>query len=740
MSSPFRAIVLFVIVSIIPITVCPAQSQGLANMVVDPSFENYPFQKWYVDLSVRTKGIAVLAITGVKSGRYALKLLPDSTNGTSLATGTFGVGQLLNLESTRGKSLYFSGWMRVHSGATAVLRLIAFQDNGRLIYRELRQETPTFDPVFRRDILDVPKDPGILAVFIVCSVEGTSGAAYFDDIVVSDRIPEDWASARGDPDFGPDLSAVVNVNADKTIGTIPRTIYGANVEWVWNGNGIWDEKKDALDTDMIRLGKDLGTSLLRFPGGFFSDFYHWREGIGSRNSRPQSRMLAAGSLSPNNFGTEEALQYAEATGSNLLITVNVATGTAEEAADWVRYVNNGQRRVEYWEIGNELYVDLSKFDRSVTAIPPDEYARRFLEYAAAMRAVDPTIKLGAVLDFNYGATTYRAYPDWTDVVLRIAGPEIDFVAVHNAFAPVLYLDEGLNARMVYSSMLAAPLEIKDTLRKLVQKIHDINGADSRIRIGLSEWGPLFHDDPSSRFVDHGKTLGSALFVASLLKAMIEEPRMMLATAFKLVDGLTTGWIGTRHGEYIPKAPYYALEMYARHFGSVLVDSQTVSPTYETRSIGWVDSIKEVPYLEAIASRGEDNQTLYIMVINKHFDRAVQGQINLQGFCASEEAMAWTLNGTAIDANTGTELVPIPGAPQWADQVSAVPDGRFQFGSPEEVQMVGSPFRIDGPPQINRFFYYFPPHSVTSLILRGSGQSCPENPPDSEQPGGAFNPR
>ena len=129
--------------------------------------------------------------------------------------------------------------------------------------------------------------------------------------------------------------------------------------------------------------------------------------------------------------------------------------------------------------------------------------------------------------------------------------EIDFVAVHNAFAPVLYLDEGLNARMVYSSMLAAPLEIKDTFTKLVQQIHDINGADSRIRIGLSEWGPLFHDNPSSRFVDHGKTLGSALFVASTLKAMIEEPRMMLATAFKLVDGLTTGWIGTRHGEYIP---------------------------------------------------------------------------------------------------------------------------------------------------------------------------------------------
>ena len=68
MSSPFRAIVLFVIVSIIPITVCPAQSQGLANMVVDPSFENYPFQKWYVDLSVRTKGIAVLA-AGTRLGQ-----------------------------------------------------------------------------------------------------------------------------------------------------------------------------------------------------------------------------------------------------------------------------------------------------------------------------------------------------------------------------------------------------------------------------------------------------------------------------------------------------------------------------------------------------------------------------------------------------------------------------------------------------------------------------------------------
>ena len=696
------------------------------NLLRNPGFETpVTGVDWALDQTLYNKGLGGQSVYAVHSGHYSLRLVPNAQNASGLGNAQFGLGQSLNASLYLGQTLYFSGWMAAYGGATAVLRLVAVSTTGAVWYRELRQGGNSATPAFQQDVLDIPNDPTIAALSVTCQVNGTAGSAWFDDIVVSTTIPSDWSAETGAVDAGPDLTAAISVDAGNILRRIPSTLYGTNAEWVWNGNGLWNAGTGTLDPRLLQLTSDLGTTLLRFPGGFFSDFYHWADAVGPQDQRPPGRTLSPGQSSANSFGTDEVLQLAARTGGQVMITVNVLTGTPDEAAAWVQYVNNGSRRVEYWEIGNEPYVDLTQFDPAASSLTPDDYAQRVIAFAQAMKAVDPTIKVGAALDFNYGFTTYKAYPNWTDVVLQTAGKQIDFVAVHNGFAPVIGIDANWPARAVYTSMMAAPLEVSDTLTRLSAKIESILGKDSPVTIGISEWGPLFQDQLTSRFYDHVKTLGSSLYVASLLNVFVQSPRTELANAFKLVDNLAMGWIGVRDGAFTAKAPYYALELYTRHFGTQLLASETVSPGYENRSMGWVDSLMSVPYLDAAASTSDDGNAVYLAVVNRHFDRNVTAEISVGQFCwDGSDAEVWTLNGTAVDANTGTSIAGGQSA-GLADQAQIDPGGRFNQGGPEEIWLAQSAYSNISTPT---FFYTFPPHSVTSIKLMGAPQNCAP-PPD-----------
>lgn len=690
------------------------------NILADFSFEQFPLNHgWATELPVLSQGWGGQSVNGVHSGQYSLRMQPNNTNPDG-ESGLFGIGQHIPPAKYIGQSLYFGVWTMATGSVTAVTRLSAISSTGAIYWRELRQPSGGSVPVYREDVLDIPNDPTIVALVITCSAASTSGSAYFDDVVVSTQIPASFAAAVGTPDPGPDLSATVNVDASQVIRTIPRTLFGSNLEWIFNGDGVWNTDTGTLDTTLRDLAQDAGISLLRFPGGFFSDFYDWRNGVGPIDQRPVTPILPNNTLSSNNFGTDEALQYAHDIGGNLIVTVNVQTGTPQEAADWVRYINNGQRRVDYWEIGNELYVDPRVFDPALQPFTPAQYAQTFLEYAKAMRAVDPTIKLGASLDFNYGLTTYQAFPDWTSTVLSTAGSQIDFVAVHNGFAPVLPFDGNWNARVVYSSMLGTSGLIQSTLQKLGQQIDQFTGSRaSNISVAVTEWGPIFATDPLNGFIEHTKTLGSALYAASVLRVLVADPRTTIANEFKLVDSVVQGWIGPRNGQNIPKAPYYALQMFTKHFGTQLITSTVQSPTYESRSMGWVDGQPAVPYLESVSSLNNDGNQLTVMLINKHFDRAIQAAIQLGSFCPTRDATVWTLAGTALDANTGTEVIE-PGV-TFAPQIAVEPDGRFNLGAPDEVTLSSSTLAKPGA----TFTYEVPARSVVSIAIPG-GPTCTES--------------
>jgi alpha-N-arabinofuranosidase len=684
------------------------------NLVANPGFEEIEREAprgWTFEARAANKGTVAVSGERVHAGQFSLKLEPNDRNKPwDIANHPLSVGQAFPAGPFRGKALHVSGWLAAEGPAVAVAGLYALRSDGGVTVARLEQDSSKPGPVYHEDTLLVPNDSKVQYIVINCAVEGTRGAAFIDDVVVSLSAPATQQS-RSAPSAGP-LSAEITIDAGREIRGIPRTLYGSNIEWIWDGDGVWNARTNTLNADVVRLSREAGFSLFRFPGGVFADFYHWRDGVGPQSARRKTEHSPAGPQSVHLFGTDEALAFAAAAGGELLITVNGGTGTPQEAADWVRYVNrrNGNApRVNYWEIGNELYINDPKF----VSMPPTVYVRRVHEFVRAMREADPSIKIGAIADDNYPRAVTPAYPRWTDQVLREAAGEIDFVAVHDAYAPMVVTDRGDDVRTVYAAMLAAPVLIRKNLDAVAAKIAAATADPAhRPKIAVTEWGPFFHFDPHNRFVDHVKTLGSALFVASTLKVFIESPAVEIANAFKLVDPLFMGWIGARDGGYAATAPYLALQLFTRHFGERLVSSATRTPTYDSPAVGWVDRVTDVPYLDVVASRSSDGKMLYVVAVNKHSESAITGHIVLHDFTPSAAARAWVLNGTGIDANTGTHPSPAAGG-RWAAQASSGRDGRFDRGGPQEVTLTSSAVTNVAA----TFEYVFPAHSVTSLEIR-----------------------
>ena len=214
------------------------------------------------------------------------------------------------------------------------------------------------------------------------------------------------------------LTATVTVNAGQGIATFSAAQVGANV-------AIWDGM--LADPQTSTLLKNAAVSFVRYPGGSYGDIYHW-----------QTNTAPGGYVAPNT-DFDQYMTMVKSAGAQPIIIANYGSGTPQEAADWVRYANVTKGYgVKYWEIGNEVYgnghygADWETDNHSDKS--PRAYATNLLQYASAMKAVDPTIKIGVVL------TTPTYWPDgivgsgdsadWNDTVMSVVKNSADFGIFH----------------------------------------------------------------------------------------------------------------------------------------------------------------------------------------------------------------------------------------------------------------------------------------------------------------------
>jgi len=167
----------------------------------------------------------------------------------------------------------------------------------------------------------------------------------------------------------------VTVDAAQTLRTVDARHFGLNA-------AVWDA---IFDTSITKsLLTEMGNQALRFPGGSLSDDYHWATNTTDSNTWQWATPFSA------------FADVATTVGAQVFITADYGSGTPAEAAAWVKSSNvTNHYGFKYWEIGNEVY-GFWETDNNTRPHDPYTYAQRFAQYWSQMKAVDPTIKIGAV--------------------------------------------------------------------------------------------------------------------------------------------------------------------------------------------------------------------------------------------------------------------------------------------------------------------------------------------------------
>src|SRR3954447_9547211 len=198
-----------------------------------------------------------------------------------------------------------------------------------------------------------------------------------------------------------------------TIADIDDRVYGSFVEHMGRCvyGGIYQPGHPTPDPhgfrgDVLDLVRDLGVTIIRYPGGNFVSGYDWEDGIGPREQRPRRLELAWKSIEPNGVGTDEFITWCRAVNTAPMLAINLGTRGIDAARDIIEYCNfsagtlwsdkrkaNGYtepHQVKVWCLGNEM-----DGPWQIGAKTAEEYGRLAAETAKVMKGVDPTIELVA---------------------------------------------------------------------------------------------------------------------------------------------------------------------------------------------------------------------------------------------------------------------------------------------------------------------------------------------------------
>ncbi|MCK9410427.1 MAG: hypothetical protein M0R68_14965, partial [Bacteroidetes bacterium] len=378
--------------------------------------------------------------------------------------------------------------------------------------------------------------------------------------------------------YAQNTTATITIDTRKTVGNVNPWIFGNNIlayqkgAWeyaspdFWDrGGGVWDPELKCPVPEMIALAKLAGVSVLRYPGGSAARHFDWKKTIGDIDQRPDQK-----------FGLPEYLQLCDEIGAIPLITLPEYSGTAQDAADLVEYLNapnDGNHiwakqraedgRAEPWnviwfEYGNESYDGDGL--KKMNAL---QYAHNYGSYKKAMISLDPKIKLGAV-----GAGDYPNTNDWLHTVVEAIGDSMDFIILH-PYAPTYSRKDGIpNAKELFKLSLAMDAQLQTYFDVVNNIILSIIG--HHIPIAITEYNGLFLQDAP---VPYRFTLGNALLNAEMIKVFM-NPRnnIFMANSWQFSNEYWGAVKGFRHknNSLIKRPLYYVFQLYYNHFGNQLL--------------------------------------------------------------------------------------------------------------------------------------------------------------------------
>jgi alpha-N-arabinofuranosidase len=497
---------------------------------------------------------------------------------------------------------------------------------------------------------------------------------------------------------------------------VPPLLFGGLAEHFGTSvnDGMFDRRTRAARPDVKSALAAMGTRLIRYPGGCYSSAYHWKDGIGPQESRPryertiwtdivaslpglvpaggtrrtpgltlEELSLRSGPPEPNIVGTDEFLQYCLDLDAEPFLVANLGTGTTQEAADWVRYTNidrRAPRRVQYWGVGNENWGT-----HEPGAAPPREYGRRLAEYAAAMKAVDPSI---TVVGVGLGVRpsdgdadldrSFRAYTgtEWIAGVLEEAGDHIDALNLHWYFPGMI--GRPLSGEDDYRQLVTAPDLLDDVLDRTVDLLGRLD-PDGRIFIAVDEWNRMVEVE------DHlstNHTLADAPFFAGGFIALLRHAGIVrIGCLSHLVNCL--GPVQAGDGWMFTTAAFQIAQLFGTLARGTTRTTSVVSESVDVPALADLNiGLTPMSNLGARTGEGlvalatEDDATQVVFLASRHLDRPTD--VEVVGLADVEEATLRLLTGPDLYAANTVEH---PDVLHFAEQPVQVVAGRARFRLP-----------------------------------------------------------
>ncbi|HEX7107470.1 MAG TPA: hypothetical protein VF218_15995, partial [Acidothermaceae bacterium] len=132
--------------------------------------------------------------------------------------------------------------------------------------------------------------------------------------------------------------AELTIDPAFSIGEIDRRLFGSFVEHMGRCvyTGVFEPGHpaagpDGLRRDVLDLVRELGVTVVRYPGGNFVSGYRWEDGVGPAERRPSRLDLAWRSIEPNTFGLAEFMEWTRLAGVEPMLAVNLGTRGVQEA-------------------------------------------------------------------------------------------------------------------------------------------------------------------------------------------------------------------------------------------------------------------------------------------------------------------------------------------------------------------------------------------------------------------------
>ena len=416
----------------------------------------------------------------------------------------------------------------------------------------------------------------------------------------------------------------VHLHSEFQVGKVDERIFGGFLEHLGRAvyQGVYDPEntqadEDGLREDLRQVLERLKMTVMRYPGGNFASGYHWQDGVGPGESRPVMRDLAWNSLEPNKFGTDEFVKLCRKLNWDPMLTVNLGTGSPEEARNWVEYCNcpagtrysnlraaNGSAQpydVKLWCLGNEM-----DGEWQLGHVPADQYAVRAQQAAKMMKDADGGIEL--VVCGSCGQTM-PSYLEWDRVVLEYCGEAVDYLSTHRYARPA---GDDTEDFLAITNSIDQQIEDMATVCRFAQARGRSN---KRISICMDEWNVWYKDTDGNgqgKFAPHlleeMYNLEDALVVAGFLNSFVRHADVVkIANLAQIVN--VAAPVQTSDQGILVQSIFYPLEMVSRRRNGVSLRPSVCGPTYTGKTNG------TVTYIDAAAVL--DGQRLSVFLINRN---------------------------------------------------------------------------------------------------------------------------